>query len=313
MRQEYPCAVCGNLVLRYPSDLYARGRSGRVVCSRACQTAWQKQSQINTGTNNPRWKGNHISVTCEVCGVGFAIKPTQFRRFTHRFCSRACKGRWNSLNKSAENSPTWKGVTAERPCDVCGTMYRPHSQGRKRREQQIAHLCSPTCKHAWMSGHSTSVPPTMVREQHWAWKGASAERPCDECGQVFRPRSRPKNKHFFCSRACSARFYSKHLSGPAHPKWQGGSVRYYGPNWNAQKRAARKRDGYKCRACGKAQKKHGCALDVHHIKPFRTFGYILGVNDNYLQANDLANLVSLCRRCHLLAEHHKIAIQPYLL
>ncbi len=313
MKQEYPCEVCATPVLRCPSALFSRGRSGRVFCCRACQSIWQKQSGIQKGENSPTWKGNHIPVVCETCGKTYSIKPIQSKRFIHRFCSRACKGRWHSLNKSGEGSPSWKGVSVERPCDVCGKMYRPRSKTKKRREQQQAYCCSTTCKNAWMSGHSKSVPPPMVRDRHWAWRGISAERPCDECGKVFRPRSRPKNRHFFCSQGCSASYYSRHMTGTNSPHWKGGSIHYYGPNWNTQKRAARQRDSYKCRACGKPQKKNGHSLDVHHVRPFREFGYILGINDNYLQANELANLVSLCKRCHRLAEHRKIAIQPYLL
>lgn len=313
MRQEYPCEVCGKAVLRFPSDMYARGRSGRVFCSRECQTTWQKRSGVNAGANNPRWKDNRVPVTCEICGKELIIKPSQLARFVHRFCSRACKGKWHSLNKSGEGSPSWRGISVERPCDTCGKMYRPHSVSKKRRGEQHAHFCSTACTTLWRSGHSKGTPPRMVGERHPMWKGASAERPCDECGKIFRPRSRPKNKHFFCSAACMGAYTSKHRAGPNSKLWLGGSLHYYGPNWNAQKRAARKRDGYKCRACGKPQKKNGHSLDVHHVKPFRTFGYILGVNDNYLRANNLTNLVSLCKHCHRLAEHQKISIQPYLL
>lgn len=313
MRQEYPCEVCKTLVLRYPSDLFARGRSGRVFCGRICQSTWQKQSGIQKGENSPVWKDNHIPVTCEVCGENFTIKPTQFKRFTHRFCSRVCKGKWHSLNFAGEGSPSWQGISAERSCDVCGKMYRPHSKSKEKRNQQQAHCCSIACKNRWLSGHSKSIPPPMTREQHWKWNGASAERPCDECGKVCRPRSRNRNRLFFCSQNCSGVYASKHRAGPNSPLWKGGNIHYYGPNWNAQKRAARQRDGYKCRACGKPQKKNGHSLDVHHIKPFREFGYILGTNENYLLANDLTNLVSLCKQCHRKAEHHKIPLQPYLL
>jgi DEAD/DEAH box helicase domain-containing protein len=38
--------------------------------------------------------------------------------------------------------------------------------------------------------------------------------------------------------------------------------------------------------------------DVHHIIPFRTFGYIPGVNENYRLANALENLLTLCAACH---------------
>jgi DEAD/DEAH box helicase domain-containing protein len=37
---------------------------------------------------------------------------------------------------------------------------------------------------------------------------------------------------------------------------------------------------------------------VHHIQPFRSFGYVRDKNDHYLDANRLENLVTLCRSCH---------------
>lgn len=99
--------------------------------------------------------------------------------------------------------------------------------------------------------------------------------------------------------------------GSANPHWKGGYKEYYGPNWNIQRRAARKRDKHRCQCCGKKQKTK--AFDVHHVRPFRTFGYVVGVNDHYLPANDLTNLITLCPSCHTRAENGKIAFQPYLL
>ncbi len=75
----------------------------------------------------------------------------------------------------------------------------------------------------------------------------------------------------------------------------------YGPNWMRQRTAARERDGYRCRNCG-APERPDREHDVHHLRPRREFGYIPGENENYLQANDLGNLITLCRRCHLEAE-----------
>ena len=71
----------------------------------------------------------------------------------------------------------------------------------------------------------------------------------------------------------------------------------YGPNWPEQRAKARARDGYLCVLCG-APEPPGRPHDVHHIRPFRTFGYIPGVNDNYRLANRLENLRTLCRTCH---------------
>jgi len=75
----------------------------------------------------------------------------------------------------------------------------------------------------------------------------------------------------------------------------------YGPNWELQRQRARERDKFRCRNCG-APERAGREHDVHHLTPFREFGYVPGENDAYLQANDLANLVTLCRRCHIEAE-----------
>jgi DEAD/DEAH box helicase domain-containing protein len=70
-----------------------------------------------------------------------------------------------------------------------------------------------------------------------------------------------------------------------------------GPNWEQQRNRARARDGYSCRHCG-APERPDRAHDVHHVQPFRTFGYVRGENDRYLEANRLENLVTLCRSCH---------------
>jgi 5-methylcytosine-specific restriction endonuclease McrA len=117
--------------------------------------------------------------------------------------------------------------------------------------------------------------------------------------------------------ACKREWMKDHLSGlfrgEKGPNWKGGKVKYYGPNWRHQRTKARERDGYKCRHCGVSQKSLGRRLDVHHIKPFRSFGYIFGQNDNYKIANELSNLISLCPNCHKAVENNEFPIQPNLL
>ncbi len=75
----------------------------------------------------------------------------------------------------------------------------------------------------------------------------------------------------------------------------------YGPDWPRQRAAALARDGYRCRHCG-APEREGHPLEVHHLVPFATFGYVPGVNDLYRLANRLENLVTLCPACHRRAE-----------
>ena len=75
----------------------------------------------------------------------------------------------------------------------------------------------------------------------------------------------------------------------------------YGPNWQVQRQKALDRDGNRCRTCG-AEARPGSGLHVHHIRPFREYGYIPGENDTFQLANDVDNLVTLCPSCHRRAE-----------
>jgi 5-methylcytosine-specific restriction endonuclease McrA len=54
------------------------------------------------------------------------------------------------------------------------------------------------------------------------------------------------------------------------------------PRWRALAKAARKRDGYRCRRCRRRRR-----LDVHHT-----------LYPNRWSEDRLGNLVSLCRACH---------------
>ncbi len=75
----------------------------------------------------------------------------------------------------------------------------------------------------------------------------------------------------------------------------------YGPNWQSQRRRVLARFQHRCARCGRPGTKDN-PLDVHHLRPFRTYGYVPHQNTHYLQANALDNLQLLCRRCHTLAE-----------
>jgi DEAD/DEAH box helicase domain-containing protein len=75
----------------------------------------------------------------------------------------------------------------------------------------------------------------------------------------------------------------------------------YGPNWQEQRQRVLERDEYRCRTCG-TEGRSGQGLHVHHVRPFREYGYVPGHNDTYLLANALDNLVTLCPSCHRRAE-----------
>lgn len=67
----------------------------------------------------------------------------------------------------------------------------------------------------------------------------------------------------------------------------------YGRDWQFIREQILARDGYTCQICHKTMT--DSILHVHHIKPFRTF-------INKCEANDPANLITLCPDCHENAE-----------
>ncbi len=75
----------------------------------------------------------------------------------------------------------------------------------------------------------------------------------------------------------------------------------YGPDWENARWAALDRDEHHCRQCG-APERAGRTHDVHHVRPFRDFGYVPGQNRNDREANQLDNLITLCSACHSRAE-----------
>lgn len=63
-----------------------------------------------------------------------------------------------------------------------------------------------------------------------------------------------------------------------------GAAIYRDPRWTAVRLQAKRRDGWKCVDCGARGR-----LEVHHIKRVKHFPSL---------AFDLANLKTLCGRCH---------------
>ncbi|EJN58004.1 homing endonuclease associated repeat-containing protein [Halogranum rubrum] len=74
----------------------------------------------------------------------------------------------------------------------------------------------------------------------------------------------------------------------------------YGSNWERQRQEALERDDFECQHCGLTNSEHkterGQELHVHHRVKRRAF-------DDYRDANQVENLVTLCRACHYDAEN----------
>jgi len=145
----------------------------------------------------------------------------------------------------------------------------------------------PTC------GRSDFKSEFGIKKHHKIAHGESitVSLTCEVCGNEYERYPSDVKKGRVCSMECAGEIVSEELSGENHYNWSGGSPSYYGSNWNQQRKATLKRDGYSCRDCGALQPLH-----VHHKTPIRKY-------DILENANDLDNLVTLCQPCH--KERHR--------
>lgn len=173
------------------------------------------------------------------------------------------------------------------------------------RRKQIVCICE-------MCGEPFTVRPSEMnlgskfcsRECYKRSRDGLVECICQICGKSFSayPSIIKSGRGKFCSKHCMG----ISQRGENHYHWRGGHSNYRGPNWNQQRKAAYSRDKGVCQYCGKKPRKGERRNEVHHIKRFDDF------NGDYVSANQLLNLITLCQHCHQQAEHGKIPIQPYL-
>lgn len=263
-------------------------------CSQPIKSYYAKRCKKCSAIKRERERIRSV-VHCKHCNKEFTIMHGEFRSIM--FCSRKCKIEHYQV-----------------PCKNCGKMFSHHGKHnaetcsvrcrgelRTRLNPKGDFICD-NCGKQFKAYVSQRVKPhtfcSMKCKVEW-WKGSnhigynSIDCICQICGKEFRREKYKvdKNGGKYCSQQC----FSQSQVLP--------TVDYYGPNWKAQKHKARKRDNYTCQNCSIKQGEYPRALDVHHIIPFREFGLT-----NHEQANQLSNLVSLCKHCHRRVEKGNVIL-----
>lgn len=228
--------------------------------------------------------------SCAHCG-----KPiSKLYRASQKFCSSKCFGA--SVRKPMQI------------CEQCGQTF-PYRKG------SINRFCSYACanenqrtgfyKLCEVCRTPFRVVPSKAHREFTCSHECRTKRlhrllTCRGCGKTVEVRTHivesGKYKGF-----CSAQCFRDWQKGKNHSNWQGGHEKWRGPNWRQQKKVARKRDDYTCQKCRISERELGRPLDVHHIKPWKTFG------GDWEKANQLDNLISYCPNCHTSLEprnHH---------
>jgi len=229
---------------------------------------------------SPRCRGKarqkQTERVCPICGVIF----TRNRARNTVYCSCFCEDR------SRENT----GKKIELVCQYCGKRFITHDKSMQGNGEQQKY-CSQTCKGKGIAtehGYNIRVETTFI---------------CTHCGKEFTRIAKPKRTYLYCGLRC----FFAHMRGPNHRFWQGGTDRYYGPNWDEQRNAALQRDNYRCKHCGSCD--NPC---VHHLINRKKF------NQDWIAMNKLSNLVTLCSPCHSKLHHNptktwneKVALKLY--
>lgn len=238
-----------------------------------------------------------VERVCESCSKAFQFRAARVKHKAARFCSRAC----HYAGLAAKKSETVVRVA----CATCGVEVQKHPS-QIARSHHGSTFCSRACHYA---GRSIGVTRRVVTKPYTyseAGKSAmvaSSSKPrgqrsfhpstCANCSKSFddpgdgRPRASGLK---FCSLDCCNAF----RKGDKNPAWRGGHPGYYGPDWRPIRRAARDRDGHKCRRCA-APSPPGKFHDVHHVAPVSSF-------ENPNDANTMENVVTLCHSCHMHVE-----------
>lgn len=135
---------------------------------------------------------------------------------------------------------------------------------------------------------------TQTKENSPKWEGGKNTYQCPNCGDdVQRKPANTRGNNVFCDRDCYTDWKSEQMQGDDHWNWKGGYTQ--GKNWAAIRQRALDADDYQCQGCGLTEEEHreryGAGLSVHHIHPRMEF-------DDPHEADQIDNLVALCRDCH---------------
>lgn len=163
-------------------------------------------------------------------------------------------------------------------CEICGIEFRTKKSHYERRK-----TCSKSCYAKLQSINNSGKGNPNYR-------GGNDIYTCFICGKEISASKSIHKVKKCCSKECTSKMMSIRYTGFNNPAWRGG-ISCYGDIWPYQRELARERDNNICQICGATSNENGKRLDVHHIKPFKIFS-------NPIEANNLSNLITLCRKCH---------------
>lgn len=264
---ESECGFCGDKFTHY-------SKISRKFCSRECYHKNRRK---------------RVNIECEVCGEEFEDHPSQNRTT----CSKECQYKYFETEYKNKNILT---------CNYCGSNFEVIASSDQKYCSVQCYNQSKECNYTEHEcqecGESFKARESANRiycsnECNYENQRNKVRRECRYCKEEYI--TTPSDNPYYCSLECMG----KDRRGSNHSNWKGGASLSYGYNWWKRRKQALKRDNHECVICC-VSKEEGRYLDVHHIKPLRTF-------DDLEEANKLDNLVTLCRSHHRKVESWGLA------
>jgi hypothetical protein len=125
--------------------------------------------------------------TCLECGIEFAASKPSYRR---PYCSKSCGTKHMTRQPEYKAARTQLRRYPDKPCEHCGTMFRPHNSGSR--------FCSRKC----------SARTRASEDARRGFRRGGTPKLCEYCGDEFRPKNQ-NQRH--CSKSCTAR--ARHARG----------------------------------------------------------------------------------------------------
>jgi len=231
-------------------------------------------------------------VECEYCGTTFRKDVYEAKQYDKHFCPGGeCYSNWCSEYRTGEDNPFWQGGNVTVECETCGSELERYPAEI---EPGKSYFCNQgTCVAEYESqAYSGEGNPN--------WRGGGTVY-CEWCGNELErdPNQIDRSENFFCGdKSCKGKWQSEYIHGERHPRYDGGTIEYYGPNWPKQRHQARRRDNHTCQRCGAGKVDLGQNPDVHHRVTVREHKQKYDAPEWWEKANQLENLITLCRSCH---------------
>lgn len=227
--------------------------------------------------------------TCPWCATAFGDgKPNAVVR-RQTYCSQTCSNQANGAKR--------EGPPLIRQCEHCSNDYGHGMRAAEAaRHQYCSRACAagaqikddrrgtlrpcPQCGAVFGEG----VPGAQIYCSR-ACVGESQRSPvptknCEQCQRPFGDHHAHLARRRFCSHECMRNWRHVNRKPSPYTRW-----------WHRSRASAKARDGFACVSCGKGYERF--RLHVHHI-------------DGDERNNELANLVTVCVRCHHAAHRGEI-------